>query len=404
MSTEPEWPAHTSEERAWSGSRSGPREDRMFDRVVVSLPPFISELQYSPSAATVRELEAATRDILELDVTAGARLHSLGQFLMRTDSVSSSKIEYIDAGADDYARALAGMKSNSSATSMVAATAALQDLIEKSGSAGQITLSAIVEAHRILMADDPFDGANAGKLRTVQNWIGGSDHSPRGAIHVPPPPEVVGEYMDDLLRFANRNDMSAVAQAAIVHAQFESIHTFTDGNGRIGRALINAVLRRRGLTTVTVTPLATAMVADRDGYFTLVNDYRAGSLTPFVESVAVSAQIACRAALVSAQELQALPALWASKTAARAGSGAAQILAVLLEQPVLSADDAIRLTGGSETSIYAGLNRLVQDEVLHEVTARKRNQVWAATEVLDEMTRLAERIAAAVVARGHSAG
>lgn len=399
MAAEHEWPAHSSEERVWSGSRSGPREDRMFNRVVVSLPPFVSELHYRPSASTVSQLEAATRDILELDVTAGARLQSLGQFLMRTDSVSSSKIEFIDAGADDLARALVGMKSNSSATSMVAATAALHDLISKSGSSGEITLKAILEAHQILMTDDPFDGASAGKLRAVQNWIGGSDHSPRGAIRVPPPPELVGDYMVDLLRFANRTDMSAVAQSAIVHAQFESIHPFTDGNERIGRALINAVLRRRGLTTVTVTPVATAIVADRDGYFTLVNDYRDGILTPFVESVAVSAQIASQAALVSVAELSALPAFWISKTKARTGSGSAAILSVLLDHPVLSADDALRLTGGSESSIYAGLNRLVKDEVLHEVTARKRNQVWAATDVLDEMTRLSERIAAAVAAR-----
>lgn len=140
-------------------------------------PPFISELDYQPSPATAGELESATRDILELDVTAGARLQSLGQFLMRTDSVSSSKIEYIDAGADDYARALAGMRSNSSATSMVAAAATLQDLIEKSGASVEISLHDILEAHRILMKDDPFDGPYAGKLRTVQNWIGGSDHS-----------------------------------------------------------------------------------------------------------------------------------------------------------------------------------------------------------------------------------
>lgn len=96
------------------------------------------------------------------------------------------------------------------------------------------------------------------------------------------------------------------------------------------------------------------MVADREGYFKLVNDYRGGVLTPLVESVAVSAHIASRAALVSAQELSALPALWAQKSSARTGSGAAQILSVLLDNPVLSADDAVRLTGGqSRASTWA---------------------------------------------------
>ena len=81
-------------------------------------------------------------------------------------------------------------------------------------------------------------------LRTVQNWIGGSDYSPRDALYVPPPPDTVHAYMNDLTEFANRTDIPVLIQAAIAHAQFESIHPFTDGNGRIGRALINTIFRR----------------------------------------------------------------------------------------------------------------------------------------------------------------
>jgi Fic family protein len=202
--------------------------------------------------------------------------------------------------------------------------------------------------------------------------------------------------MADLIEFANRDDISAVAQSAIVHAQFETIHPFTDGNGRIGRALINAVLRRRGLTSQTVTPLASAMVADRQGYFDLVNSYRLGELTPFVSSVARSAQIASTAARVSAGELEALPAMWATQTTARAGSSAQAVLRILLDRPVLSAVDAMRMTGGSESSVYSAMDRLEADGIIHEVTNRKRDKVWAATAVLEEMTALTERIADAV--------
>ena len=108
------------------------------------------------------------------------------------------------------------------------------------------------------MRDDPGESAYAGRLRDMQNWIGGSDHSPRGALYVPPPPETVADYLADLLDYANRDDVPTLVQAAIAHAQFESIHPFTDGNGRIGRALINTVLRRRGATTRVVIPLASA--------------------------------------------------------------------------------------------------------------------------------------------------
>jgi Fic family protein len=94
--------------------------------------------------------------------------------------------------------------------------------------------------------------------------------------------------MDDLLAFVGRTDLPILAQAAIAHAQFESIHPFTDGNGRIGRALISAVLRRRGLTQRVTVPLASAMLADTGRYFTQLNGYRDGRADEFVEYVAVA--------------------------------------------------------------------------------------------------------------------
>ena len=137
---------------------------------------------------------------------------------------------------------------------MVAATTALDTMIDDIGRRGQIELAAITSAHEALMQDDTIEASYAGRLRDMQNWIGGSDYSPRGALYVPPPPATVQGYMDDLLAFANRDDLPALVQAAIAHAQFESIHPFTDGNGRIGRALINTVLRRRKATTRVVVP------------------------------------------------------------------------------------------------------------------------------------------------------
>lgn len=389
------WPAHTSLTVPWkSGSGRGPREDRMLTQVTVSLPPEIADLDYTAPRALLPLLDAAARDIVALNSGAGSQLQSLGQFLIRTESVASSKIEHVEASPDEYARALAGIKANESATSMVAAALAIEEMVNAAGS-GEITMDSILDAHRTLMAADPVDGPHAGQLRSMQNWIGGSDYSPRGAVHVPPPADTVADYMGDLLVFANRDDMPALAQAAIVHAQFESIHPFTDGNGRIGRALINAVIRRRGLSTVVVVPIASAMVARQAEYFDLVNGYRTGHVTPFVESVARSTQIASAAATVSAARLQELPGHWATLTRPRAGSAAARILDQLLNHPVLSAEDAIQLTGASESSAYDAMDRLERDGVLHEVTARKRDKVWAATDVLAELEDLGKRIAAA---------
>lgn len=165
----------------------------------------------------------------------GNDLEALGLLLLRTESVASSKIEAVEASVDDYARALHGVRANSSAVSMVAATTALDVMIHGVAHTGRIELTALTSAHESLMRDEPGEAAFAGRLRDMQNWIGGSDHSPRGAFYVPPPPETVPGYLDDLVAFANRDDLPALVQAAIAHAQFESIHLFTEGNGRIGR-------------------------------------------------------------------------------------------------------------------------------------------------------------------------
>lgn len=165
----------------------------------------------------------------------------------------------------------------------------------------------------------------------MQNWIGGRDHSPRNAVHVPPPPATVARYMNDLVSFANRDDIQTLAQASIAHAQFESIHPFTDGNGRIGRALVNTILRRRGVTTTVVIPVASALVARREWYFDLLGAYRAGDAEPLVRGFTTGAALA------------------------------------------------------AHESLEAG--------VLRPLTDRRRNHVWGVASVLDELDDLGARIA-----------
>ena len=306
----------------------------MLGEIEVSLPPMIADLDYELPPTLRIESERAAFEIAYTEGAAGPQLGALGRFLIQTESVSSSKIEQVDAATEDFARAIAGSRANESATSMVAATAALTEMVASAGRAGAISLTEILAAHRTLMRDDPVDGRYAGQMREVQNWISGSDYSPRGAVHIPPPPETVPSYLDDLLRYANRDDVPPLVQAAVVHAQFESIHPFTDGNGRIGRALINAVLRRRGVTRATVVPIATVMVADRDGYFRLVNNYRKGELGPFVRSLVTSTTIATEESRRTAERFRDLPSEWRDLVKPRTGSALEALIENLLEHPV----------------------------------------------------------------------
>jgi len=387
-----DWPVHGHDTRPWHANVRGPREDRMFREVVTSIPPMIANLTYTAPAPVQTLMERATVDIATLDARHGDRLSSFGTFLVRTEAVSSSRIERHNASLDDLAKATLGMKTTEDARLTVAAADAVHRMVAAAGENGRIDLADILAAHRRLLRDDARDGADAGTFRTVQNWIGGSDYSPRGAVHVPPPPETVGEYMDDLMRFVARDDLPALVQAGIAHAQFESVHPFTDGNGRIGRALINAILRRRGITTRLVVPIASAMVADVDHYFRRVNAYREGHAGQFVAYLAESAQRAATAASVSALALAELPARWESEVKPRAGSTTAQILSMLMDTPAIDAEMVAAKAGVSSTAAYKALDRLVEAGVLHELTHSKRDRAWATTDVLAEIDALNDRL------------
>ncbi|MCX4099023.1 Fic family protein [Nocardia sp. alder85J] len=387
-----EWPRHRVEQRVWTPrQRQGSRADRTLHSITVSIPASIAELDYDPTGAVGRAHEAALIAIAGLEAGFGEHLAPLADFLLRSESVASSKIEHIDAGWRAFSKAVAGGKASNEAKAQLAAVRALIALIDAAG-AGPITLVDLLAAHRLLMAPDYYAARDAGQLRDVQNWIGGSDYTPLHAAHVPPPPELVPDLVDDLLVFVNRTDLPILAQAAIAHAQFESIHPFTDGNGRIGRALISAVLHRRGLTRKVTVPLASVMLADTAGYFTHLDRYRDGEVDEFVRYVSVGALHSTEAAKEAAQALAALPARWREMARPRANSADEALLAGLLDTPILNVDNAQQIAGTVETSTYRALGRLTEAGVLEVISDSKRNRIWAATDVLAELDVLSASI------------
>ncbi|QKT07133.1 Fic family protein [Gordonia sp. X0973] len=388
------WPAHASRVVPWRQQfRAGVRADRVLTEVEVSLPPMIATLDVQVPSDLAADMEEALREITALDAGYADDLGALGTMLLRTECVASSRIEEIDARVDDYARALHGVRANSSATSMVSATAATDVLLTTVSQTRAITLDDLLAAHRELMRDEVLERDYAGRLRDMHNWIGGSDHSPRDALYVPPPPDTVADYMRDLIRYVNRDDLPVLAQVAIAHAQFESVHPFTDGNGRIGRALINSILRRRGVTSTVVVPLASALVAHRDRYFDDLESYREGNPAPLMRSFAAGSRIAAVESRRTAALLSAIPDHWHHLLGPmRSHSAAAKITASLIAAPIFTAEEVAQRLGLKPTSTYAAIERLHDADVIRPLTSRKRDQVWGAGLVLDELEALGARI------------
>lgn len=386
------WPSHETERLRWTPSGQGPKEDRLFTEFEASVPVLIANEDWVPTAELSTLCERAVIAITRLDATAGMLLSPLTGFLLRNEAESSSKIEAVEAPQIDLARAALGIRSSEQAKSTVAAADAIEDLILAAESRNPADAEALTAAHRILMKNDPYEAKYAGRFRDVQNWIGGSDYSPRNAEHVPPAPERVGPLMSDLHEFCRRTDLPVLAQAALAHAQFENIHPFTDGNGRIGRALINAILRHRGLTQSAVIPIASAFAARRDWYFELVNAYRTGQGSLFVEFLASSAVAVCTEAEASASSLGQLPDQWRERAKPRGGSVAANLIDSLLATPLLTVETVAHRLRVSDTAAATGIQKLAEAGILRSVGRGKRDQAWSAGDVLDEAESLVQRI------------
>ncbi|MGH2602750.1 MAG: Fic family protein [Haloechinothrix sp.] len=387
-----EVPWHTNPDQHGRDGRRPNYQDRMLTSVTTEAPPRIAEIPVDLDPELAEQCRNVEAEIARLDAHYGAHLVGLSSFLVRSESVASSRIEQVYADLDDVARASISEQASRAAIATAAATAAMTMLIHDQEPGRPFREASLLTAHRALLENDPLEGRYAGRYRDVQNWIGGSDFSPRDAVHVPPPPQEVEPLMADLTSFVNRDDLPPLAQAALAHGQFEAIHPFTDGNGRIGRGLIAVVLRRRAVTRQVMVPVAATMLADVDAYFDALITYRRGDAGALVSYLAAAADAATSEASVSAERLGEMPQKWRDSVRPRANSSAAKLIDNLVANPVINAQIAQKMTGSAAPRTYEAIEKLTDAGVLREITGGARNRVWVASDVASEIADLDERI------------
>ena len=220
-------------------------------------------------AADVVDAEVAIAS-LNREASALIDTEALARILLRAESVASSRIEGLEIGAGRLLRAEAARElgepvKDVTAGEVLANIDAMRFAAHSVGPEDEISLEQLLEVHRRLLRGTSLE-QHAGQVRTVQNWIGGSSHNPCSAEFVPPPPEHLPDLLEDLCAFCNEDSLPAVAQAAIAHAQFETLHPFIDGNGRTGRALIHLIMRRRGLATRVLVPVSLVLATRAKDY------------------------------------------------------------------------------------------------------------------------------------------
>ncbi len=196
---------------------------------------------------------------------------------------------------------------------------------------------------------------------------------------------------DDLLAFIDRDDIPILAQAAVAHAQFETIHPFADENGRTGRALVHAQLRNKRLTRNVTVPVSAELLTDTDSYFAALTAYRNGDLVTIVEQFTTAAFGALANGRHLVDDLRSIRTEWTDRIRARRDSGTWKIADLLLRHPVVNAAFLADELAVAPQNTYRSLARLVEAEVVVEFTDRKRNQMWRSPEVLDALERFAAR-------------
>jgi Fic family protein len=362
---------------------------------------------HAETAADVADAERAV-ERLNREARSLADAEAVARLLLRAEAVASSRIEGLEVGARRLLKAQLALELNGepgdvTATEVLNNIEAMRWAVASVSDAETITVEHLLGIHDRLLTGTRFD-RYAGQIREDQNWIGGSPYNPCSAAFVPPPPERVLGLLEDLCEFCNGESLPAVVQAALAHAQFETIHPFLDGNGRAGRALIHVVLRRRGLAPTVVPPISLVLATWSEAYVNGLgatryraepsSDEATDGANGWLALFAAATQRAVDDAETYESRVAGVQARWRERLGrVRADSAARRLVDALPSAPVVTVQSAAALIDRSQQAVNEAIPRLVEAGVLEQTTVGRRNRAFEATDLIDALTDLERRLA-----------
>jgi len=339
----------------------------------------------------VRATERAAASLQRADDRLDHRFEPLARLLLRAEGVASSYIEGVRAPAEFVAVAEVDAAVVDATSAWVADNLAVVDAsFEHARSDAALSADELHRWHARLMAHGALPDELVGAFRQVQNWVGGA--SPREAAYVPPPPELVGRLMRDLVRFANTSRLDAVTVAAVVHAQFETIHPYGDGNGRLGRVLIGWVLARRAGVAVP-PPVSVVIARDTGGYLSSLTRWRRGDVAGWVGWVADAISRSAEQVVDLIAYVDDLRRRWEALVSdVRADATARRLLHIVPQHLVVTAPIVADLLGVSPPAARGAIETLAARGILEPLDLRpdrpgRPAQWWMAGELISVVTR-----------------
>lgn len=378
------WPSVSYEEVPWhldpDDRQLVPRSARrkITSTYQAAVPAAISAASLSlPEALSARISELLVR-LARFDEEQAARGYDLPALLLRSESAASSQIERLTSSVRNVALAELADDAPANARIVQGNVAAMRVALSLRPGVSKEQICAV---HAALIR--PTGETFGGQLRDEQVWVGGTPYSPHGALFVPPVPERIDASLDDLVAFSRRDDVNAIAKAAIAHAQFETIHPFVDGNGRTGRVLLHRILSQEGILTQSTLPVSAGLLHDMDAYMEAIRTYQQGDPLPIIESVVEALELALVVGRRVADAIDDVMDGWRASIVERAGSAIWRLPQLLAEQPVVTVAFVAERLGITARAASTLVGRACAYGMLRPLGSKRRGDFYQCDELLD---------------------
>jgi Fic family protein len=349
------------------------------------VPARLAEREAPLSINAIRATERALAALRRMEDVFGVAAEPIARLLLRSEGMASSAVEGLRVPIEQVLSVEAGAPATREPGWVAQNLAIVGAAIEKADH--ELDVETLHQWHRQLMAGSDLAESRHGAWRNSPGWIGGS--SPLDAAYVPPPAPLIPGLMEDLLTYVNSAADDPITQAARSHAQFETIHPYGDGNGRLGRVLIGWVLRRRGSIQHLPPPISVFVARDTGGYLSGLYQFRQGDPIRWIEWFAGTTARAAESATELFVSVADLIERWRARVSRmRSDSAVHRVIELLPRQPVVSAGYVAAELGVSRRTSLTALETLEDAGVVtpFEMPATgpgRPARWWIALELID---------------------
>lgn len=353
-----------------------------------ALPLLIAERSVAVPDDLSARISALLVEMARFDVELGQRADNVPTMLLRSESSASSQIDRLTSTAQSVALAELYPKASSDARLVVANMIATQKALELPAG---LTLEGIVEIHDLLLDNSHLENQTNSafeKLRQKPVCLGGTSFTPHTALFVPPAFQHVPEYMADLIEFGTRSDLNPVVKAAILYAQFQTVHPFLTANGQTGRALVHHIFRAEGVLSSTLIPVSVGFLHNIDSLINALQSYREGDPLVIIEELVSALELALFVSRVTETSIESLLEDWDNLVGHRKGSKIRQLPKTLVKQPVVNSAYLADSLGVTQRTATTLILRACEYGMLRHMGKRQRGDFYqsdAIINVLDEI-------------------